>query len=86
MNASRFGLGAGGDKLKKFAQLAVRCNQTRGDGRWAGVEGGEFCIRGTYPLHYVLADPQRFVNKFVMLSAAEIMSHEDEMRELLGEQ
>ena len=74
-----------GDKLKKFAQLAVRCNQTRGDGRWAGVEGGEFCIRGTYPLHYVLADPQRFVNKFVMLSAAEIMSHEDEMRELLGE-
>lgn len=74
-----------GNKLKKFASLAVKCNQARGDGRWAGVEGGEFCIRGTYPLQYVLANPQQFVNKFVMLSVSEIMSHEDEMRELLGE-
>lgn len=72
-----------GNKLEKFAPLVVRCNQNRGDGRWACVEGGEFCIRGTFPLPYVLEDPRRFVSEFVVCSAGEILANEDAMRGLV---
>ena len=74
-----------GNKLKEFAPLVVKCNQDRGDGRWACVEGGEFCIRGTYPLPYVLDDPRRFVTEFVMRSAGEILANEEDMRRLVPE-
>lgn len=74
-----------GDKLEKLAPLAVKCNQMRGDGRWACIEDGEFCIRGSYPLPYVLADPGRFVKEFVLASSGELLTQEDEMLRVVPE-
>ena len=71
------------DNLEKLAPLTGKCNQMRGDGRWACVESGHFCIHGAYPLAYVLEDPKRFVREFVIASVCEIMSHDDEMRSLI---
>lgn len=71
------------DNLEKLAPLTGKCNQMRGDGRWACVEGGHFCIRGAYPLAYVLEDPKRFVREFVIASVCETLSHDDELRLLI---
>ena len=69
------------EKMKRYAELVNRLNQNRGDGRWFVVEGGEFCVRGTFPTERIIDDPKWFVSSFVMSAAVEILSHEKEMME-----